>query len=135
MRNTILSTLILIITLSGTVNADQLTRTDIISQLPSYTNEINKNLPMRIDKDTRLDSILAFGDVVTYIYTLVNLRASSVTQDMKDFLHEQAVNGYCTAMGDMKIFRDNNITLNINYRGIDGKFATVVSVNSLNCNK
>ena len=68
-----------------------------------------------------------------FVYTLINLKAHEVSQDMKDFLYNQALNGYCTAMGDAKAYRDNGVTIKVNYRGNDGKFVCSVSVSPSNC--
>ena len=108
-------------------------RDAVISQLPEIANNLNKNLPMRIDKATQIDSVIAYNDTMTFIYSLINLNAKDVSQDMKDFLYTQVVNGYCTSMGDMKTFRENNITLKIVYRDINGKIATTFSVDYSSC--
>ena len=106
---------------------------NISEQLVIASNEINKNLPKIIDKDTQLDSTGFFGNTFISTYTLINLKSHQVTEDMKKFLYNQVVNGYCSGIGDMKLFKDNNIVLNVNYRGIDGKFATAISVNASKC--
>lgn len=135
MTKTIISALIVVLMAGlGVVNAGQSSRDAVISQLPAFANNINKNLPMRIDKDTRIDSVMAYDETITFIYSLINLRAEDVSQDMKNFLYKQAINGYCTAMGDMAIFRENNITLKIVYRGINSKIATSFSINASSCN-
>ncbi|MBU0769347.1 MAG: hypothetical protein KJ687_09680 [Proteobacteria bacterium] len=132
MTKAILAVLVMVI-MAGIVNAGQSSRSKFIEALPVMASEMNKKLPMMIDKETRLDSVGADGATMVFVYTLINRRAEEVTQDFKYFLHNQAVNGYCTAMGEPKAFRDNNITIKIHYRGIDGKFITVVSMNTSNC--
>ncbi len=133
MQKTIFAVLMLTVILP-TMSVGQISTQEISKQLSVSANEISKNLPTQIDKDTRLDAVVAFDTTMTFTYTLINLSIDNVSQDMKNFLQTQAVNGYCTAMGDGKSYRDNNITLKLNYRANDGKFITVVSVNKSNCN-
>lgn len=128
----ILAVLIMVI-MAGIVNAGQSSRNKFIEALPIMASEMCKKLPMMIDKDTRLDSVVADNATMIFLYTLINRRAEEATQDLKNFLHNQAVNGYCTAMGEPKAFRDNNITFKIHYRGRDSKFITAVSINTSNC--
>jgi hypothetical protein len=132
MTKTILAVLVMVI-MAGIVNAGQSSRREFIEALPVIASEMSKNLPMMIDKETRLDSVGAYGATMIFVYTLINRRAEEATQDLKNFLHKQAVNGYCTAMGDAKTYRDNNITLKIHYRGINGKAITFISINASNC--
>ena len=133
MTKIIISILIVIATI-GVSNAGDFSREELISQLPAIANEISKNLPMTIDKETQLDSVLGFDETLTYLYSLINFKAEDVTQDMKNFLHKQGINGYCSVEGPLKIFKENNITMKIMYRGKDGKFATSFSMNSSSCN-
>ena len=132
MIKTILAVLVMVI-MAGIVNAGQSSKKEFIEKLPVIASEMSKNLPMMIDKETRLDSVGAYGATMVFVYTLINRRAESATQDLKNFLHDQAVNGYCTGLGESKTFRDNNITIKIHYRGMDGKFFTAISVNASNC--
>lgn len=117
----------------GVGDAKQSSMAKYVETLPSIANEMNKNLPMMIDKETRLDSVGAYDATLIFVYTLINKRAEEVTQDLKNFLYTQAINGYCTTMGEAKIYRDNNISLKIHYRDINGKFITDVTINASNC--
>ena len=132
MTKTILAVLAMVIA-AGTVSAGQSSRREFIEALPVIASTMSKNLPMMIDKITRLDSVAASGATMVFVYTLIDRRAEEVTQELKTFLHRQAVNGYCTAMGETGAFRKNNITIKLHYRGINGKFFAMVSINDSNC--
>jgi hypothetical protein len=120
---------------SSPANNSRSTKKDFIDSLPVAAGEISKNLPMMVDKETRIDSLSATNGTMIFVYTLVNINAEDLTKDMKTFLYTQAVNGYCSALGDAKAYRENGVTIKLNYRGMDGKFAAYISVSPADCKK
>lgn len=81
--------------------------------------EVNKKCPQMVDEITRLDSTNTKGTTLNYYYTLLN-----VNKDMGDFskvkeqLSSQIVSLVKTNP-QMKVFRDNNVTLGYIYRDKD----------------
>jgi len=128
-------TVLMLTIMTSIVSAGQYSRSELAASLRTTANEMNKNLPSMIDKETRIDSIGTIGTTMVYIYTLVNHTHETVSKDMKSFLHKQAVTGYCTVLGDGAFYRKNNITLKLHYRGIDGKFITAISLSAPICQK
>lgn len=113
--------------------ADKNNEEKIQNVLLESMNQINKNCPIRIDKDTLLDSTSTLSNTFTYNYTLTSYSYNEVLEDMKNFLKKQAVNGYCTAMGSAAYLRDNSINMILNYRDTNGVFINSIIVSPENC--
>jgi hypothetical protein len=91
-------------------------------------SELNKTCPVMIDKETRLDNTATAGNVFNYNFTLVNVSKSEISIDtIKKYTEPGLINNVKTNP-DLKIFRDNNITLEYNYRDKDGVFVMKISV-------
>jgi len=105
----------------------------IDAALIKMASEINKQLPMMIDADTRLDSTVGINRTVRYNYTLVKyaaeeLEALALEQAMKPKL----INNVCTSK-EMEIFAKNNIPVTYAYYGKNGKQITVITIPSSSC--
>lgn len=105
----------------------------IKNYLAKEMNNINKVCPITVDKYTMLVSTGTFEKTFIFNYRLTSDRASEVSDNMKDFLKEQGINGYCTAMGDLAFFRNNSITLVLNYRDIEGVFISSILIEPTIC--
>ena len=92
-------------------------------------SEINKTCPIIVDKDTRLDNVVALPEnVFQYNYTLVNLDKSEVNIDtVKKYIEPGIINNVRTHP-DLKPYRDNKVTMAYNYRDKDGEFVLKISV-------
>ena len=98
------------------------------------SNQLNSRLPMMVDKDTRLESTMPGpGKKWTYLYTLVSMRSTEVTQQqIKDVLGPTIKNGVCTSK-EMQVFVKNGVQIVYRYRGSDGAIIGDVTVNSSDC--
>ena len=97
--------------------------------LVATASQLNKNLPMMVDKETRLDNTMPGPDkTIIYRYTLINLRAAEVPKDrLITAIRPQAVANYKTS-DSMKDFRNNGVTMQYQYSDKSGVFITEFSV-------
>jgi hypothetical protein len=103
---------------------------------PSYdelmmkaASELNKSCPIMVDQYTRLDNALALPEnAFQYNYTLVDLTKAEVNLDtVRKYIEPGLINNAKTNP-DLKIYRDNKITMIYNYRDKNGEFIIKFSV-------
>ncbi len=116
----------------GSVLAHQyFNRSPSIDQaLMATTSQINKGLPMMVDKETRLENTMVLPDkTIVYRYTLVNTNAADVKKDeLTASLRPLVLNSYKTDP-DMKSFRENGVTMRYQYSDKNGMAITEFAVN------
>jgi hypothetical protein len=97
--------------------------------LMQTASELNKTCPVMVDKETRLDNAVALPEnVFQYNYTLINVVKDSVNiQAFEDIMKPMILNIVKTNP-DLKIFRDNKVTMSYNYQDMNGVFITKISV-------
>ena len=106
----------------------------MMAVLANMADQLNKQMPMTIDSETRLDNILASPTApkFTYNYTLsISLKEIKET-NLLDQVRPTLVKGVCTNP-DMKIFIDNGVTVGYSYRAMDGSFAGKIEVSPAIC--
>lgn len=106
----------------------------IESALVKMSEQLNKRMPMTIDKDTRLDNILAGpGRRFTYNYTLVTATLPEIDRGyfVKTF-QSNLKNGVCSHP-DMQIFFRNGVTVGYSYRANDGGSVGKIDVTPRDC--
>jgi hypothetical protein len=86
-------------------------------------NEVNKECPVMVDAETRLDNALARrGNGFQYNYTLINYKAEDLdTNDLRASIEPGIINSYKT-LPDLKVFRDSKTTMYYLYRDMEGKY-------------
>lgn len=94
-----------------------------------WASEINKNCPMMLDEETRLDNTLALPDkVFQYNYTLVNWGKEDIdTLEFKKIMEPQILN-ITKTNPQLEIIRKNEASLNYYYKDRDGKYVCTISV-------
>ncbi|MGB0869450.1 MAG: hypothetical protein ACPGSD_07620 [Flavobacteriales bacterium] len=97
--------------------------------LMTTASELNKSLPLMVDRDTQLDNTIALpNNVFQYHYTLINSVIDKIEiKKMEEFLEEQLLNNI-KSNPDLKTFRDNNVTMNYSYKDKNGEFITKISI-------
>jgi len=92
-------------------------------------SEINKNCPLMIDSETRLDNAVSLPqNVFQYNYTLLNIdKASTDTLEMRKYLEPTIINSVKTNP-QMKFQRDHKTTINYFYKDKSGAFLLLISV-------
>ncbi len=89
---------------------------NIDQAIVATSSQLNKNLPMMVDKETRLDNTMAGPDkTIIYRYTLVNMSAADVPKDkLVTAIRPRVVATYKTN-DSMKDFRNNGVTMQYQY--------------------
>ena len=97
--------------------------------LSNTANNVNKTLPKMVDSATRLDTTIAGpGKKFTYVYTLVNVdKSNPIAAALQDKLKPQIVANYKTSE-KMKVFRDENVELDYQYKDKNGDLVCEVAV-------
>lgn len=121
--------MLLFITIS--VNA----QTEIDEYLALFSNEVNKTLPMEIDKYTTLASTYGGNGKIIYYYTVdlkvltdYGITKQTLINEQKNILR----NSFCTTPS-FKIFRENNIEMIWIYSEADGTFFAQFKLRDANC--
>jgi len=101
--------------------------------LVNAASELNANLPIMVDSETRLDSASIINKNLRYKYTLVNYAKPSVSaQNLRTSIESQLVNNVCTSK-DLEVFVKNGATISYAYYGNDGNEITEISVLPSQC--
>lgn len=109
--------------------ARQVFKPDLEAELKEVAMELNKQTPMQIDDFTRLDSAASKGKTnLIYYYTLLGTERSEVNLDTVNKYFRPEIIENVKTHPDLKVFRDNNITLDYNYYDKNREFITEISV-------
>lgn len=107
----------------------QLFKKDLESELKSAALELNKQVPMQVDQFSRLDSASTKGQTnIIYHYTLIDLEKSEVNLDTVNKYIRQNLIENIKSSPELKVYRDNNITMDYKYYDKSGVFVTKISV-------
>ncbi len=97
-------------------------------EMIEYANEMNEICPMMVDNVTRLDNVINLpGNIFQYNYTLALVKDSINIVELKDYIEPNIINGVKT-QPQMKILRDNKVTVNYNYKDKSGEYLFTISV-------
>jgi len=114
-------------------DTDKLTDGEVAQVLAEAAREINKLVPMVVDKGLRLDGTVGAKKVLLYNYTLVDHKASTVNVDeFRRGMRAKLVPGVC---GDeaMQFLLKNGVRYRYRYRGKDGREIATITVGSADC--
>lgn len=105
----------------------------INSLLSEVVNAMNKSLPMMLDSEVRLDSVVGMNKTLFYKHTLVNYTADEVDSsffdtEVRPFLLNQA----CTTP-QMIFALDLGISYFYHFRGVNGKFVSQIVIAPSDC--
>jgi len=91
--------------------------------------EINKNAPIVVDNDTRLDNCVALpGKIFQYNYTLINTEKSAVNvEEFRQYLSDRLIN-FVKTSPQMKFARDRDVSVNYNYSDKNGEFILAIKI-------
>lgn len=102
---------------------------DMEKELKKVVLEVNKNVPMAVDEYTQLDSASSIGKAnLTYYFSLFDLDKSEVNLDTVNKYLRPSIIENVKNNPDVKILRDNNITLDYLYYDKNGVFVLEISV-------
>lgn len=96
-------------------------------------DKLNKNLPIMVDSETRLDSTVGINRQFRYNYTLVNYAAEELDPAaIKNGMQPKLINNFCSN-DDMKFFVENKVPLTYAYFGKNGKQITIITISADQC--
>lgn len=91
--------------------------------------KLNKQCPMMVDEETRLDSGQALpNNLFQYYYSLVNLEKAAINADAVRAALEPTILNNVKANEGMKSFRDHKTTMVYNYNDKRGAFVFKISI-------
>jgi hypothetical protein len=92
-------------------------------------SELNKTCPIMVDAETRLDNAMALpNNRFQYNYTLINRSAEELdTVQIHKSVDTQIINNVKTNP-DLKIYRENNVTMAYYYKDKNGKYLMKLNV-------
>jgi hypothetical protein len=98
-------------------------------KLVQTSKDLNTRLPVNVDSETRLDTTVAGpGNCLTYSYTLINASKNEIVPgDVTAKIKPKLLLNYRTSP-DMKLFRDNRVTVRYIYKDKLGKLVTLIEV-------
>ncbi|BFP42241.1 hypothetical protein FGF1_30860 [Flavobacteriaceae bacterium GF1] len=107
----------------------QLFKKDLESELKNAALELNKQAPIQIDQFSRLDSASTKGKTnFIYHYTLFDLEKFEVNLDtVNKYIRPNLIENIKNSP-ELKVYRDNNITMDYEYYDKNGAFVTKISV-------
>lgn len=139
MKNLIL----LLILFTFTVSAQYMSDDEINKTMIATAEHYSKNLPMKIDQVSTLIKIYAGLDRdLIYVYSVKikfgTLRDGEIRDALvpliEEHYREMETNNYCSQSGLLKIFRDQNITLEHHYVDENSKYLFDVRLSVKDCN-
>lgn len=98
-------------------------------QMNKASETINKSCPVMVDQETRLDGTEVLpGKVFQYNYTLVNMSAEEIDGEMVKSQVEPALLNEARNNPVLKYNRDNDITMQYQYRDKSGKTICTITI-------
>lgn len=93
----------------------------------------NKDLPIMVDSETRLDNTIGGNYRVVYNYTLVNYQSEEIDpNELKSIYQETIKNKSCTTPMLIPYFK-HGVSIYYQYYGNKGKFITAIKVSPDDC--
>lgn len=104
------------------------------SELQAASAELNKQLPMTMDADTRLDSTRTGpGLKLTYQYTLTSYSASELDSGQLQQIMEGAIRQAACSDPNMRQFFTNGVSIGYDYRGKQGGKVMEFAISPSDC--
>jgi hypothetical protein len=98
-------------------------------KLVQTSKDLNARLPLNVDSDTRWDTTVPGpGKCLTYCYTLINVSKSEIDPGkVTAKIKPKLMLNYRTSP-DMKLFRENRVTLRFMFKDKLGETVTLIEV-------
>lgn len=111
---------------------DQITG-DLQKMLEFQQNKIRGYLPLKVDEDTRLDSVLVEDGRLTYYFTLVTIAKGELDIDQFDVAMLEMLAGQACNQREMNQILDNSGTIGYMYKDMNGDTLSALQVSSADC--
>lgn len=107
----------------------QLFSTSIEKELREAANELNKNCPVMIDSETRLDNTMVIdAKTFQYNYTLVGMEIATIdTVDFNNYM-EPSIVLQTKSNPQLEFVRKGKVTLNYLYKDKNGAYISMIRV-------
>ncbi|MBN2350086.1 MAG: hypothetical protein JXJ22_14695 [Bacteroidales bacterium] len=114
------------------------TITQLIKKTSSFEKSMNKaaselseKCPIMVDRQTRLDNVIVMPEnTLQYKYALVNWLNDSIDVQTFEKNMKTILLNHVKTSPDLKMYRDNNVTMEYNYRDKQGVFVLKISITS-----
>lgn len=107
--------------MSGGWNDNGLGR-NLDQTLENVTAHLNRDVPITLDADTRLDRVTAEpGHKLSYHYTLTSIQSNHIKRSEFQKLIRGPVQARLCESTEMRGFLKHGVTISYNYRGLDGR--------------
>ena len=104
-------------------------RNSVEDKLVQTSNTLNARLPLNVDSDTRWDTTVPGpGRCLTYCYTLIHVSKSEINPGEVAARIRPKLLLYYRTNPEMKLFRDNRVTLHYVFKDKLGEAVTSVDV-------
>lgn len=120
---------------TGKVSANAISDSQSIeSALLKMADQFNAQMPVTVDRDTRLDGVRAGpGRRFTYNYTIVTANSRDIDRAyLMSNLQTKMKASVCSS-ADLKIFFMNRVTIGYSYRASDGAFVGNIDFTPRDC--
>jgi hypothetical protein len=98
-------------------------------KLAQTSKHLNARLPMNVDSDTRWDTTAPGpGKCLTYCYTLVNVSKNEINLGEVTAKIKPKLLLYYRTSPDMKLFKENRVTLRFMFKDKVGETVTLIEV-------
>ncbi|HKJ43571.1 MAG TPA: hypothetical protein VKA27_15855 [Sunxiuqinia sp.] len=102
---------------------------NVEKELKTAATKVNEKCPIQVDQYSRLDSASSTGKTnFTYYYTLFDLTKAEVNLDTVNKYIRPNIIENVKSSPQLKIYRDNKITMDYKYYDKNGLFVTIISV-------
>ncbi len=103
--------------------------TSVETKLSATANEVNKQCPMMVDADTRMDNIVPMPNrTMQYNYTLINMEVGDIdTTSVKSIIEPYIISTIKTSP-EMEVLRKEKINFRYYYRDMNGNYVCSISV-------
>ena len=98
------------------------------SQFEYAAEAVNKQCPMMIDSDTRINNAVTSGKEFKYFYTLVNTEAKDFNKEVFDQTLKPSLVNNIKTHPDLKIYRDHKMIMQYNYADKNGVHLSQIDV-------
>lgn len=98
-------------------------------KLVQTSKNLNARLPLNVDSDTRWDTTVPGpGRCLTYCYTLINVSKSEIDPSEVIAKIKPKLLLYYRTSADMKLFRDNRVSVHYMFKDKRGETVTLIEV-------
>lgn len=101
---------------------------DVQENLIKVSAELNKQAPIQVDEETRLDSTVVTGDKIFDYYYTLKYHSDTIHKDTLTKYIKPGIINQLKSSQDMSYFKENDVTLNYNYYGYDGEHVVSLKI-------